>query len=127
MEAGMHEIAIDIRRVGGTGPTVTPWDDMDNIDLSLTPVPEPSSTLVTALGFATLAIGVVADVRVVLGEIETLFLENLYFRVAAGTPGSRQSPVNQREFRNRRSDRGGPPLTPLTAQPALALTWFNSI
>ena len=59
VEAGTHEIATDMRRGWGTDGTVspTPYQYLDNIELLVTPVPEPSSTLVAALGLIALAIG----------------------------------------------------------------------
>jgi len=47
VEAGTHEIAIDMRARMGTDGTIspTPYQYLDNIELSVTTVPEPSSTL----------------------------------------------------------------------------------
>jgi hypothetical protein len=58
VEAGTHEIAIEIIRVGGNLPGVTPYEYLDNIVLSGTAVPEPSAPLFAAMGLVALAVEV---------------------------------------------------------------------
>jgi len=48
--AGTHQIAIDMRRGYGTEGSDTPYEYLDNIGLSVTPVPEPNAMLLFALG-----------------------------------------------------------------------------
>jgi len=58
ISAGTHQIAIDIRRGGGTEYPDTPFEYLDNIVLSGTAVPEPAAALFMAVGLATVAFGI---------------------------------------------------------------------
>ena len=56
--AGMHQIAIDMRRGYGMGYGNTPCQFLDNVVLTGTSVPEPAETRLLSQGLATLAIGI---------------------------------------------------------------------
>lgn len=56
--AGTHQIAIDIRRGGGTEYPDTPFEYLDNVTLNVTPVPEPATTLFMPVGVIALAFGI---------------------------------------------------------------------
>lgn len=50
VSAGTHQIAIDIRRGYGTEYPNTPFEYLDNVNLSGTAVPEPSTACLLAMG-----------------------------------------------------------------------------
>ena len=56
--AGSHEFDIEIRRGYGAGQGNTPYEFLGNIQLGVTPVPEPSTAALIGLGFGVFAIAV---------------------------------------------------------------------
>jgi hypothetical protein len=55
--AGTHQIAVDMRRGYGTEGGDTPYEYLDNIVISGTAVPEPTTALLTFFGLAALGVG----------------------------------------------------------------------